>query len=352
MKFKSHIISQGSGKVAGLVYSANRFGNYTRNWRRPVNTPTDARTEIRGLFTGLVTFWTTGLTPAQRSAWEVYGTNTPTTDRLGQTIHLTGQNWFIGCNTARMQMGLDQINEAPVIFDRGTYSPPSFIPDVGAQEVNVYFNETDAWVSTDGAAMGIYVARPINGNRTFFKGPYLFAGVIEGNSATPPTSPVTIPVPFPIAPDQALGCRATVTQVDGRYGTGTYRLPITQGTVSAFTFSAGDFVTDGTDGLVDLTASIGAAAGAIDAAGNGSMMPTVAEYTLDGGTTWSPFTQYLGQIVATKIRLGAQVSGTPVDLSGMDGFRILNGPPFIGGSAGGTFYQLTQPQGDAGFPFP
>lgn len=352
MKFKSHIIAQGSGKVAGLVYSANRYGNYTRNWRRPVNTPTDPRTEIRGLFSSLVTAWTTTLTQTQRNAWSTYATNVPTTDPLGQTIHPTGQNWYIGANTARMQIGLGRIDEAPTIFDRGTYSPPTFTPDVAAQEVSVQFNTNDEWAQTDGAAMAIYLARPINGGRTFFKGPYILAGVILGNSLSVPTSPVLIAVPFPIAPDQALGCRAVVTQVDGRYGTATFRLPITQGTVTAFTFNAGDFVTDGTDGLIELTASTGAAAGAIDSNGNGAELPIITEYSLDGGTTWAPFTQYLGQINSGKIQIGAQAAGTPVDLSGVTDIRILNGPPFIGGASGGTFFQLTQPENPSGFPFP
>lgn len=352
MKFKSHVISQGSGKVAGLVYSANRFGNYTRNWRRPVNTPTDARTEIRNLFTSLVTAWTTALTPEQRGAWDTYATNTPTTDALGQVIHPTGQNWYIGSNTGRMQAGLDRIDNAPVIFDRGTYSPPTFTPDVAGQSVSVQFNATDDWANNDGAALIVYLARPINGNRTFFKGPYIIAGVILGNSATPPTSPVVMPVPFPIAPDQALGCRAVVTQVDGRYGTATLRLPVTQGTVTPFVFATVAFETDGTDGLINFSPDTGAAAGAIDSNGNGADLIGLAEYSLDSGATWHPFTQYLGQVTAGLIQLGAQVAGTPVDLSGMTNWRILNGPPFVGGAAGGFFYQLTQPQGPSNFPFP
>lgn len=225
MKFKSHIISQGSGKVAGLVYSHNRAGLYTRNWRTPVNTPTDRRTEVRALMTSLVTAWTEQLSETQRQSWNDYAANVPVIDRLGDSIHITGQNWYVGANTGRLQASLDRIDDAPTIFDRGSSTPPNFVPNEPAQTIDVTFNDADEWCAEPGAALLVYFARPINGNRTFFKGPYVFVGAILGDAGTPPTSPATIPVPFPIAVNQAVGCRALVTRADGRYGTPTFRLP-------------------------------------------------------------------------------------------------------------------------------
>ena len=57
--------------------------------------------------------WGGTLTDAQRTAWNDFASNFPITDRLGQTLQLTGQQAFVRLNSRLLNAGLSQITTAP-----------------------------------------------------------------------------------------------------------------------------------------------------------------------------------------------------------------------------------------------
>ncbi len=220
MKFKSPIFSQASGSLAGTVFSHNRGGMYVRARSIPTNPNTPFQQALRGFMTQLATAWSSTLTPGQRAAWELYAANVPLIDRLGEPRTVTGLNMYTRSNVPRLQAGLARLDNAPTIFDLGSFTEPTIDAiDVNANTADIGFTAGDDWVSEDGAALLVYISRPQSQSINYFKGPYRFAGAVLGNSTTPPTSPQTINLPFPAVAGQRLFFAFNVTRADGRLST-------------------------------------------------------------------------------------------------------------------------------------
>lgn len=216
MKFKSALGTSFSGSVGGLTASHNRGGLYFRARRVPTNPASGQQQVVRNAVAVLTSRWGSTLTQVQRDAWQTYATNTPKVDRLGDSINLSGVNWYIACNTPRVQGSLAIVDAAPTTFGLATISPPEVDAfDDTNNQVDVGFTNTDAWANETGGALLIYASRPQNPGIEFFKGPYRLAGVIAG-AVSPPTSPATLDLPFPIAVGQQVFFEARALRADGR----------------------------------------------------------------------------------------------------------------------------------------
>lgn len=217
MLIKSGLVTQISGSIGGMTGSHNRGGMYLRARAIPTDPATTFQTVLRSYMAQLASLWTTTLTPAERLAWDVYAMNVTLPNPLGDEIHLTGLNHYIRSNMPRLQGGLVRVDSAPVIFDLGDFAPPDSITgDATADEVDVAFVDTDAWLDEDDAAMLVYSSREQNPSKTYFKGPYRLAGIIAGDSVTPPTTPAAITSPFPLADGNQVFSMVRVSRADGR----------------------------------------------------------------------------------------------------------------------------------------
>lgn len=215
MKFKSQVLTQASGSVGGLTYAHNKGGMYTRARSIPTDPASAFQQAMRNAVSQLVTRWSATLTQAQRDAWEVYGVNVPVTDRLGDTITISGLSWYVKCNTVRQQSSLSVIDAAPVVFTRESLSNPSFTATASTDLASVSFTNTDGWANESGGALLAYFSRPQSVGINFFKGPYRFAGKVVG-AGTPPTSPASIALPFLVAVGQKVFGRFVAVGSDAR----------------------------------------------------------------------------------------------------------------------------------------
>jgi hypothetical protein len=216
MKYKSHILSQGSGKIGGAVYSYNRGGVYIRAWRKPTNPNTSQQQAVRDALSLLQTRFANTLTAAQRLAWNTFATNVPITGALGDSVTLTGQQWYVKANVPRLQASVAAIDTAPVIFEMAALTTP--VPTIVAAgtTVSLAYTNTDAWAGEVGGYLLLFASRPQNPTVNFFKGPFRFAGKVSG-AGTPPTSPSVITLPFPIGPaGSRMFFRAVALRADGR----------------------------------------------------------------------------------------------------------------------------------------
>lgn len=103
-----------SGSLAGTTASHNRAGQYLRNRRAPVQpTGTGRRAAIRTAF-GSAAKGYAGLTGPQQAAWTSYAASYPTTDALGQSITLTGQQMYVSINTQLLNCGGVQSSVPPI----------------------------------------------------------------------------------------------------------------------------------------------------------------------------------------------------------------------------------------------
>ena len=216
MIFTSPIISVGSGSVAGLTFSHNKGGNYIRARTIPTDPNTPEQQAIKSIVGNLAGLWNSQLTSAQRSDWNTYAANVPLLNSLGQSRTVSGIAMYIRSNTARLQSSLARKDAAPTVFTLGDFTNPSFGFDATNDEVDVTFDAVDAWANEDDAAMLVYASRPQNDTIDFFKGPYRFAGRIDGDAITPPTSPAAITAPFTAVAGQRIFERIVVVRADGR----------------------------------------------------------------------------------------------------------------------------------------
>lgn len=108
------LTSPSSGSIAGTTFSHNRAGQYTRNRRTPVvGTRTPRQAVVKGNMTLSSQAWQ-ALTSAQQAAWISYANGHPIVDALGQSIKLTGSQYFIKCQAALFNVGGPAITDPPV----------------------------------------------------------------------------------------------------------------------------------------------------------------------------------------------------------------------------------------------
>jgi len=216
IKFGSGISAM-SGAVGGVVYAKNRYGNYARNWAKPVNPNTSRQAAVRNTMAQLVQAWKDTLTETQRYQWNVYASNVQVKNRLGEDIYLSGFNQFCRSNLSILNAGLTQVDGGPGILSLpNTDISLATAYAAGAQQVSVTFDDTLDWLDEAGGAMLIYVGQPVSESKSFFAGPYRYAGSIEGDDTTPPTTPAVISTPFVVQAGQKLWTRARIVRADGR----------------------------------------------------------------------------------------------------------------------------------------
>ena len=205
------------GSIGGQTASRNRFGNYLRARTTPVNPNTARQNAIRVAVQSLSQFWSTGLTPTERAFWEVYADAIVRTNKLGAQIKLTGFNMFIRSNSIRMQSGDPTVVSGPTILTLPPGDPIfAVVVDAAGQQLSITFDPALAWNILDDGFMYIFMSAPKSAATNFIGGPFRLAGSIDGDTASPPTSPHVLAVPFPVAEGQQISCRARISEADGR----------------------------------------------------------------------------------------------------------------------------------------
>lgn len=215
MKFTSPVYSAASGSIAGVTYSRNRGGMYTRARAVPINPNSSAQQDARARLGNNVANWA-ALTEAQRQGWNSYAVANPIIDALGEPRNIGGLGWFIRCNSARLQGGLSQVSAAPVENGPAILTPPVVtVVDASDTDADFTFDNTDPWAGEVGGALIVYASRPQPVTINSFGGPFQYAGKILG-AVSPPTSPGTVDLPFPVATGQRVFFRFLSVMADGR----------------------------------------------------------------------------------------------------------------------------------------
>jgi hypothetical protein len=215
MLFKGTIIGPASGSIAGIVASHNTSGQYMRNRTVPTNPNSIFQQAVRNAMSVLVAAWSNTLTAAERTAWATYAANVPVLNRLGDPINLSGLNMYLRGNISRLQAGLARQDTAPTVMSLNELTSPG-VSIASSTTASVAYTNTDSWAITTGGALLLFASREQSPTINFFKGPYRFAGLVLGNTATPPTSPEVITLPFTVATGNQVFFRAVAITADGR----------------------------------------------------------------------------------------------------------------------------------------
>lgn len=212
-----------SGSSGGTTYGRNRFGYYIRNRTKPVNPNTSKQSTARMNFSTASSRWRDVLNQTQRDGWNAYASGTPVTNKLGQTIYLTGHQWYVAYYSFARQVTAARgavVNNAPsfpgeaqgliwnsstfVLHDVDSTTPNTLTVVVGAADPNRIFGFQSA---EDNTILAIQVSGPKGPGVSYISGPYTTVGLLEGDSGTPPTSPWTITLPFTVPVGSKLGIK-------------------------------------------------------------------------------------------------------------------------------------------------
>ncbi len=220
MLVESAIVSRGSGSIGGLVWSHNRGGQYLRARVTPVNPNSTFQQTVRSAQALLASMWASVLTQDERDGWELYAENVELPNSFGVPRNVGGIAMFIRTNVPRIQsgvVGVALLIDAPDIFDLGDFTEP-VVGDLtaAADTISIAYTNTDSWAIADGGALFIFTSRPKNPGVKYFKGPYRLAATVEGNTATPPTSPEVVDAAFPFEVAQRVFVFARACTADGR----------------------------------------------------------------------------------------------------------------------------------------
>ena len=214
MLFKSQVYTQASGSVGGVTYSHNRAGLYTRARSVPTNPNTARQQEVRANFATAVGLWDQ-LTLPQQLAWDAYAAAVPVLNKLGDAIFLTGRARYIQSVSFLLAVGEDAVADAPIFYTQPavTAITASFSEAVG--DVSIGFNTGDSWNAATTGGLAIFISNAQSKNRFYYKGPYLFAGILNQEIA----SPVTFTPVDPFFEGQKGFVRARAVLADGRLST-------------------------------------------------------------------------------------------------------------------------------------
>lgn len=216
MKIKSTLITQMSGSIGGLTGSHNKGGLYFRARSIPVNPGSTQQNAIRALVAQLSNLWNSEVTEAKRLEWATYADAVLLPSPLGDQRAVTALNHYVRSNVPRLQAALTRQDTAPAEFNIGEYTSPTVTASASADTASVAFTNTDDWAAEAGSSMLVWISRPQADTINHFTGPYRYAGKVNGATPTPPTSPATITLPFPVTAGQKLFFRFNVTRADGR----------------------------------------------------------------------------------------------------------------------------------------
>jgi hypothetical protein len=103
-----------SGSAAGTTASHNRFGQYERNRRTPVNPRSPRQGVVRAALSLASAAWR-ALTDAQRAGWKSLGLLMTRTDSLGSTYTLQPNQAYVSVNAANAAAGNAQVSDAPTL---------------------------------------------------------------------------------------------------------------------------------------------------------------------------------------------------------------------------------------------
>lgn len=216
IKFGGGVV-QMAGSIGGTTFARNASGNYARARTTPVDPNSAYQQAARSAITVLTEAWRETLTAVQRTSWETYAAAVAMTNRLGETIHLSGSNHFIRSNAILIQLGLTMVADGPTELALPAMDP-AFVATASeaTQVISCAYTDTLEWLDEDGGYMFLSQGRPQNATRNFFKGPYRMGAHVEGDSVTPPTTPEAFAAVFTLVETQKVWMKARIARSDGR----------------------------------------------------------------------------------------------------------------------------------------
>lgn len=171
-----------SGSQNGTTASRGRAGQYYRTRSMPTQPRTESQQAVRLLMSSVSQSWRT-LTQEQRSGWDSYALAHPIQDSLGQTIVLSGAQYFNKVNVLLLNAGYVLITEPP--SDEAVIStPPLTVSNTTVAAMAMSLQDSDP-----PSAVNIFVSPPQSQGRNF-NGDFRFIAGVIGDDTDPTPVPL------------------------------------------------------------------------------------------------------------------------------------------------------------------
>jgi hypothetical protein len=196
-----------SGSIGANTFSRNRGGSYVKLRSMPTNPNSTRQQAVRNAMSGLSAYWKT-LTAAQKSNWNSFAFYHPRTDPVGNSISVTGANYFVALNTRLVDSGLAKVDDAPTVTEPMgllTFS----VARTTATTVTVTYTATPL---TAGHKLLLFMSLPSSGDRN----PNLAQCRQVGYSAAAQASPWVPTIPFAWSVGQTVTFYGCIMGVDGQ----------------------------------------------------------------------------------------------------------------------------------------
>lgn len=214
-------VNEMRGSAGGITITRNRFGSYLRSRTKPVNPKSQRQVAIRVIMMYLAEQWRESpMTDLIRIAWQTYADSITWTNKLGESVTLTGFNAFVACNAAILSVGGDLVTAAPAALGLPPGDPAFAVtgPSAANQAADIAFDDGFDWCKEDNGYLSMYMGQPQSPSHNFFGGPWRWWRALPGDTAVPLTSPQLTKsgAPFTIVQGQKIWYEARVIRADGR----------------------------------------------------------------------------------------------------------------------------------------
>lgn len=173
------IVVAGSGKVGGHVFSKNRGGAYMRTKVTPSNPNTVAQQNVRAVLSSLSQSWS-GLTDAQRLAWQGAVNDWSSTDIFGDIKNPSGVNLYVRLNSVLLNSGQATIDTPPLKEEMPYTEIVSAIFDVSSSTLVVTFADA----SYDAVEVAVSATPTLSAGVNFVKSQFRRIGTVTGATGT------------------------------------------------------------------------------------------------------------------------------------------------------------------------
>lgn len=174
------IVTQGSGKLGGHVFTKGRNGNNVRTKIKPINRRTSSQVNQRSSLTSQSQVWRT-LTDSQRAQWLSIGGQFTFHNNFGQRYHPSGKNYFMKINENLLQASAAAVTTPPLTTP-ATAQTALTATSTGANLVGMTFAASPV---PAGMALLVFATRGLSAGVSFVGKQYRYIGKIAAAATTP-----------------------------------------------------------------------------------------------------------------------------------------------------------------------
>lgn len=135
------MVGQASGRLGAIVFARNRYGAYSRNGSIPITSTTPYALEAKARMTAASQAWQ-NLDPADKLAWNAWAQSNPTTNKLGDSIILTGAAAYIGIACRLAVAGEAALDTPPIAPAPAPLTSLTLSADIGIGTFDLAYTAT------------------------------------------------------------------------------------------------------------------------------------------------------------------------------------------------------------------